>query len=424
MILKGRYCILEQIGQGGEGCLYLARDMELGSLWAVKEIPVSRKKEAKLLRLLSHPYMPKMVDYLEKGEFCYLVMEYVQGKSLGWYLEQGRKFSKEEILDYGISVAQVIGYLHSRKPPVYYGDLKPDNIMLSEAGKICLVDFGSAVWGYCDRQSVCMGTKGFAAPEQYEGKMGVGSDVYTFGKTLWVLLGRQKWKWLFQEPELFRVILKCCRASEKRRYDSMEKVEKALSAIRSKGKRRGILPVIFCTAIILIIIYPVKRSGRPFHLVFVGKEFVNKETAMEFETALTRVTDLYYEEEFLNGDTKERVFICKKAEKELQEMQKVYQEKAQQQRILLLLAGNAQCQEEYENAEFYYEQLLLYDPEYYEGYGEYGLFLLWRGEREKSEKLWEKYAGAVQNAEMEAAKKSRNLKLWEAEMNETMEEEK
>ena len=70
MILKMRYCILEQVGAGGEGHLYLARDMELGNYWAVKELPLEKKREARLLRLLEHPSIPRMVDYVENGDHC------------------------------------------------------------------------------------------------------------------------------------------------------------------------------------------------------------------------------------------------------------------------------------------------------------------------------------------------------------------
>ena len=66
IILKGRYCVLEQINKGGEGSLYLARDLELGTMWAVKEIPLSKRREATLLRLLEHPSLPKMVDYAKR----------------------------------------------------------------------------------------------------------------------------------------------------------------------------------------------------------------------------------------------------------------------------------------------------------------------------------------------------------------------
>ena len=89
MILKMRYCILEQVGAGGEGHLYLARDMELGNYWAVKELPLEKKREARLLRLLEHPSIPRMVDYVEDGDHCYLIMEYIRGKSLGQMLKEG-----------------------------------------------------------------------------------------------------------------------------------------------------------------------------------------------------------------------------------------------------------------------------------------------------------------------------------------------
>ena len=104
----------------GKELSILARDRNLAACWAVKEIPVSHKKEAKLLRLLEHPYMPRMIDYIEKEDYCYLVMEFIQGKSLEEWIKEGRRFSEEELLSFGIMIAQVLGYLHSRKPPVYY----------------------------------------------------------------------------------------------------------------------------------------------------------------------------------------------------------------------------------------------------------------------------------------------------------------
>ena len=73
--------------------MYLARDLELGVYRAVKELPLNRKREAKLLRLLDHPFLPAMTDYTEQGDHCYLVMEYIRGKSLRQYLEDGRIYS-------------------------------------------------------------------------------------------------------------------------------------------------------------------------------------------------------------------------------------------------------------------------------------------------------------------------------------------
>ena len=134
-VLKERYCIVEQIGHGGGGSLYLAKDMELGICRAVKEISIAKKKEARLMQHLEYPAIPKIIDYVETGEYCYLIMEYIKGQSLGELLRSGKRFSLREILALGKEIARVLEYLHSRKPPVCYGDLKPDNLMFSETGQ-------------------------------------------------------------------------------------------------------------------------------------------------------------------------------------------------------------------------------------------------------------------------------------------------
>ena len=82
MILKMRYCILEQVGAGGEGHLYLARDMELGNYWAVKELPLEKKREARLLRLLEHPSIPRMVDYVERRDMFLQWMSFFPTETL------------------------------------------------------------------------------------------------------------------------------------------------------------------------------------------------------------------------------------------------------------------------------------------------------------------------------------------------------
>ena len=100
--------------------MYLARDLELGIFRAVKELPISNRREAGLLRLLEHPALPKMIDYAEREEFCYIIMEYIRGKSLEDLLKTGRTFSLEEILKITDTVLKVLDYLHSRKPAVFY----------------------------------------------------------------------------------------------------------------------------------------------------------------------------------------------------------------------------------------------------------------------------------------------------------------
>ena len=295
-ILKGRYCILEKIAEGGEGDIYLARDMELGTLWAVKELPLEKKREAKLLRLLGHQGLPRMMDYLEKEEHCYLVMEYIKGKNLEEWIKEGKVFSPEEILKIGVETAEILKYLHHCTPPVFYGDLKPGNLMLTETGRLYLIDFGSAVFGHGQEQNVCLGTRGYAAPEQYRGRITAVSDIYALGKTLDRLMGKRRIFYFMKCPELFLVIKKCCMQKEDFRFQNAEEAEKRLSCILKDlktGKTKGLYAflgafAVFCLCSVLIL------------------PLLSSEKEPDFQTALSKVTEIYYRKEFQEAEEEER----------------------------------------------------------------------------------------------------------------------
>lgn len=395
MILKMRYCIVEELGSGGEGHLYLARDMELGNYWAIKELPISKKREAKLLRLLEHPYIPRMVDYVESEESCYLVMEYIRGRSLGQILREGHIFSADELLIYTDMILQVLEYLHSQKPPVYYGDLKPDNLMLADFGKLYLVDFGSAVLGFGKVQRVCLGTKGFAAPEQYEGRIGSTSDLYALGKTLQCLIGKNWFGILWKIPGFVWFLFHLVHPNEKRRFQSAGEARKMLLSLeKRRGRGRKNIAVILGTAGML---------GA------AGMFFAYQEQKVSFNAALTKVTECYYEDDtevYSENDLQnnrgsgqeqgdKRNLLYKKAEDGLVQLLKDYPQEESQRKLLLMLAVNAELQEEWERAAVYYEQLLLYAPEFGEGYGKYGLFLLRRGQYTSGRRLWRLYEKRV-----------------------------
>lgn len=390
---------MEKIASGGEGSIYLARDMELGMLRAVKELPAKNKREGKFLKQLSHQNIPQMVDYIEEGEFCYLVMEYIKGKTLQELRKEGKNFSIEEVLEIGIELADILEYLHSRKPSVFYGDLKPENLILTEKKELYLVDFGSAVNGYCEQQPMCLGTKGYAAPEQYEGKVSAASDIYGLGKTLQKILGKVKWKILFQDPFLFFVLRKCCRKKIKNRYQSATKIKKKFLYIlqkRRKSKSAAIYAAIFALTVGIlgaIVFFPEKKS-------------------YNFAENLSQATELYYEEKFVEGKREEQKEICFYVEKSLQRLLRFYKKKEEQSRLLLLLALNSEYAGEKERAELYYKQLILYEPEYRAGYVAYGMFLWKNKEKEKSKMLWKEYKAMEQTGSLEG-KNMRNEMIWE-----------
>ena len=359
-VLKERYCVIERIGHGGGGSLYLAKDMELGIFRAVKEIPLAKKKEAMLMQRLEHPAIPKIVDYMETEEYCYLIMEYIKGQSLEELLCSGKIFSIQETLIRGKEIARVLGYLHSRKPPVCYGDLKPDNLMISETGHLYLVDLGSAMSDRGKRKQICEGTKGYAAPEQYQGYLSPRSDIYALGKTMEKLCGKKKWQ-CFLYPEFFWFLFRCTRKQEKYRYSDMSSVQKRIRKLENRYQtvtwRKRFLEVV--------------AAGVLIGVLFLTAGLLKQEA---FSVALSEVTDLYYEARQYPEDSRSRKRYCITAEKKLQNLNRNYREKEQQRRIELLLAWNAELFKEPEKAALYYENILLYDEEYPVAYGEYGMF--------------------------------------------------
>ena len=190
------------------GAVYLVEDARVfGKRWALKELldallsPADRAQaiqqfeiEAKMLVRLSHPNLPAIVDYFSEGGRQYLMMEYIDGETLSTVLTKAASFLPEaQVTAWATQLCDVLAYLHSQKPPVIFRDLKPDNIMLTQAGVIKLIDFGIARsfrQGKA-KDTQIMGTPGFAAPEQYgSGQTDARSDIYSLGATLHQLLTR------------------------------------------------------------------------------------------------------------------------------------------------------------------------------------------------------------------------------------------
>jgi eukaryotic-like serine/threonine-protein kinase len=203
---RGEYTILGVIGRGGMGAVYRAQRQVDGAIWALKEMrpppdaPASeveenRKlflQEAELLSSLSHPNLPVVADFFEYQGKPILVMEFVPGQPLEQRLhEANAPLLEQQVLSYGMQVARVLHYLHTRQPPIIYRDLKPSNIMLTPEGVLKLIDFGVART-YKERKSkdtIAMGSAGYAPPEQYgKGQTDARSDVYALGATLLHLL--------------------------------------------------------------------------------------------------------------------------------------------------------------------------------------------------------------------------------------------
>jgi len=206
-LLGQRYRIIAPIDKGGMGAVYKAEDMQLGDRFvAVKEMSQSGlnpqevkeaadafKQEAIILAGLQHPNLPRIFAHFEENRRWYLVMEYIEGKTLESRLEKAPngKLSVKDVLPVGLQLCTVLDYLHTRQPPIIYRDLKPSNIMLTQDEDLYLIDFGIARLfkpGQL-KDTVTFGTEGYAAPEQYgKAQTTSAADIYSLGINLHQML--------------------------------------------------------------------------------------------------------------------------------------------------------------------------------------------------------------------------------------------
>ena len=204
-VLKGKYQILQKIGEGGFSYVYLAIDLELmNKQWAIKEVVRSGKdaagrnveatleREAEILSRLDHPNIVAIHDVFKTDEFIYVVMDHVEGESLAKVLRREGAQSAADVQAWMLQLCDALSYLHNQEPPIIFRDIKPGNIMLRPDGYVKLIDFG-VVREYKEGKSadtVAFGTVGFAAPEARENKMQTDarSDIFSMGATMWNLL--------------------------------------------------------------------------------------------------------------------------------------------------------------------------------------------------------------------------------------------
>ncbi len=202
-VLQNRYLIDRQLGGGAMGTVYLARDQRLSKRpCAIKEMvdhfidPAQCteaneyfEREADTLAQLKHPAILAITDRFEDRNRHYLVIEYVEGRNLEEELAaNGEPLAEGLVIDIGRQLCDVLAYLHSFRPPVVYGDMKPSNVMRTPKGRAVLVDFGIARWFRAARKGTMIGTRGFAPPEQYQGMVDPRSDIYSLGATLHYLI--------------------------------------------------------------------------------------------------------------------------------------------------------------------------------------------------------------------------------------------
>ncbi len=256
-----RYKMIRKIGQGGMGVVYLAEDSVLKRSVAYKILPQSIREnpsvlknflqEARIAAALNHPNIVTIFDTGKNGDDIYITMEYIDGISLKQYLERYRSPLSERI-EIMKSICRGVDYAHQRN--VIHRDLKPANVMLLKDRTVKIMDFGLAkmLTETMKEKTSIKGTPLYMSPEQIVGeKVDTLSDVYSLGCTFYrMLTGRPPftkgdiyYQHLHTPPtppkmvvsklpaELDQIILKCIEKERENRFQSVNALYEALSAL-------------------------------------------------------------------------------------------------------------------------------------------------------------------------------------------------
>jgi serine/threonine protein kinase len=202
-LLQNRYLVVQLIGKGGMGEVYLAVDQRLGSAMAVKrtffndedQLKAAFEREAKILAMLRHPVLPKVSDHFIENDIQHLVMEHISGDDLGKRLDDAKQpFPTSWVLFWADQLLDALAYLHGHEPPIIHRDIKPQNLKLTNENHIILLDFGLAKNSIGETRLTTSGTLSgytphYASMEQIRGTGTTAqSDIYSLSATLYQLL--------------------------------------------------------------------------------------------------------------------------------------------------------------------------------------------------------------------------------------------
>lgn len=170
-ILNNTYEVMEEIGQGGAGIVYLAWHLRLQKKVVIKKIKdafggrISERREADILKSLHHKYLPQVYDFVQMGDSVFTVMDYIEGWDLLKYIQRGQTFSERQLLIWMRQLTEVLEYLHGQKPAIVHSDIKPSNIMITPEGDVCLIDFNVS-FGDGGTRGISGYSQRYASPEQ------------------------------------------------------------------------------------------------------------------------------------------------------------------------------------------------------------------------------------------------------------------
>lgn len=278
-MLGGVYRVIDIVGKGGFGYVYKAYHTRLKQDVVIKQIhrlnkSISNRTEADVLKRIKHTYLPQVHDFIEKDGTAFTIMDFISGADIDKSIKQGRKFRQKEIVKIAVQLCEAVKYLHSCEPPIIHSDIKPENIMLTESGDICLIDMNVSLI-FDSNASLIGGTPDYAPPEQFgipleEIRSGVSklmlikkgtpriderSDIYSIGASLYyIALGKVPASDYTTDPiadfaaagildSLASIVAKAMSLNPAKRYKSAAEMLTALNNLGKLDRRYKMLQV-------------------------------------------------------------------------------------------------------------------------------------------------------------------------------------
>ena len=339
-LVDGKYEILSKVGQGGMSVVYLALNRKAMKQWAIKEVRRDGVKdfevvkqslvaETDMLKKLSHPNLPDIVDIIETEDSFLIVMDYIEGNPLSKRLKESGAQPEADVIEWAKQLCDVLDYLHTRTPAIIYRDMKPSNVMLKPDDSVCLIDFGTAreYKGTNIQDTTCLGTIGYAAPEQFggQGETDARTDIYCLGATLYHLVtGHSPAEPPYEmkpirtwdeslSPGLEAIILKCTQRNPNDRYQSCAELKYALENIEENTQgfwiaQRKKLNRFFASVIAAVLFLAVGLTGTVLNSTSVKSQYTAYITKADEEVGNEAINDFQaaFEQNYM-GDSPEQL---------------------------------------------------------------------------------------------------------------------
>lgn len=275
--IRESYTVLQEIGRGGSGTVYLAYHKRLEKYVVIKQQKYShrteiQRNEADILKNLHHQNLPQVYDFFVDSGRVYTVIDYIEGTTMADYIRSGAVCTQMDISKWLRQMADVLTYLHNQSPPILHCDIKPENIMITPSGDAVLIDFGISIM--LGVNSLLGISRRYASPEQvlwaaqiatkgYEQtSIDERTDIYSLCASFYHMMSGIAPS-PFDEAQLLtsmdtiytegltQIIDRGMRFDRTQRYQSSEELLRAVERIKPKDRSYKVLVLCRCLTILI-----------------------------------------------------------------------------------------------------------------------------------------------------------------------------